>query len=301
MHDKPRYDHLSSGREAETRALDRFLDACDRYNVPISFDVVGHLFHDSCSDDHEGPHQKDWFDEDPGSDIKSDPIFYAPDLTARIRQSLVQHEICTHTYSHLLCDETAPEVVQWELRRVEEIHESEGLPKPRSIVFPRHLEPPLSVLEPTAIEVVRRPVESAGPPNSFPPAKYHWILFRTHPATELYRDGDILVTPCTPYPSLTSQALPQGTQRVHPAFRVLPTAVRRKLHRRYLHNAIDTAIREDAHVHLWTHLHNMANNHQLSVIERAFEYLATRQRRGDVVVRPMCELVKSIDGPPRSD
>lgn len=96
---------LSEGRTSETAALRRLLSTCDDLDIPISFDVVGHLFHDSCSGIHQSPHDSGWFDADPGTDLDTDPLFYAPDLIRSIDDATTDHGICTHTYSHALCDE----------------------------------------------------------------------------------------------------------------------------------------------------------------------------------------------------
>jgi hypothetical protein len=91
---------ISDGRTVETEILRDLLTLCDRRKIPLSFDVVGHLFHDDCSGSHEGPHESGWFDLDPGTSLETDPEFYAPDIVRLIDRSDVRHEICTHSYSH---------------------------------------------------------------------------------------------------------------------------------------------------------------------------------------------------------
>ena len=121
-HDQAEYGHLSSDQSAETEALHRLLYLADRLNLPVIFDIVGHLFHDSCSGSHPGPHPELWWDEDPGTCDDSDPLFYVPDLIREIRNRETDHELATHTYFHLLADEATAEELDDELATVDELH-----------------------------------------------------------------------------------------------------------------------------------------------------------------------------------
>ena len=104
IHDQAEYGHLSSDQSAETEALHHLLYLADRLNIPITFDIVGHLFHDSCSGSHPGPHPESWWTEDPGTDSDTHPLFYAPHFVQEIQIRKTDYEIATHTYSHLLAD-----------------------------------------------------------------------------------------------------------------------------------------------------------------------------------------------------
>ncbi|MFB6185327.1 MAG: polysaccharide deacetylase family protein [Halobacteriaceae archaeon] len=172
---------LSESREAETKFLNHLLTLCDNHKLPLTFDIVGHLFHESCQGDHNGPHQKRWFDIDPGTDIKKNPHFYAPDLVEIICSSAENHEIGTHTYSHIICDEVQPNVVDWELQKVRECHSSFGIDTPVSIVPPRHKAPPTNVLHDRGIQVVRTVLPDYSFPESGLGTIIHMIA-RSHPS-----------------------------------------------------------------------------------------------------------------------
>lgn len=95
-HDKDsndRFDHISPRREVETKTLNNLLKLCDDLELPITFDVVGHLFLSSCDGSHPSPHEGDWFASDPGTDEESNPLFYAPDMVKNIRDAKVDHEL----------------------------------------------------------------------------------------------------------------------------------------------------------------------------------------------------------------
>jgi len=290
MHDQAEYDHLSSDRSAETEALHRLLYLADRLNIPITFDIVGHLFHDSCSGFHLGPHPKSWWTEDPGTDSDTDPLFYAPGLVREIRDRDTDHEFATHTYSHLLAGEATSEELDDELATVDDLHANAGLPAPTSIVTPRHQQPDYSILADHGIETIRRPMEGYGSSDSNPVSAFWWLLTRNHPASTLRRRNGILETTATPHPSLTAASLPAGQSRPHPLFSIIPRRIRQALHRRYLIDAIDRAAMENNHVHLWTHVYNMANNEQWEPISDGLKYLAERRDEGEILIKRMDEL-----------
>ena len=290
MHDRAEYGHLSSDRSAETEALHRLLDLADRLDLLITFDIVGHLFHDSCSGSHPGPHPESWWTKDPGTDSDTDPLFYAPDLIREIRDRETDHELATHTYSHLLADKATSEELNDELTTVNDLHADAGLPAPTSIVMPRHQQPDYSILADHGIETIRRPVEGYGRSDSNPVSTFWWLLTRNHPASTLERRNGILETTATPHPSLTAASLPAGQSRPHSLFSVIPRRIRQALHRWYLIDTIDRAAVENSHIHLWTHVYNMANDGQWKPISDGLEYLAERQDEGEILIKRMDEL-----------
>lgn len=98
------------------------LDLSDRYEIPITWATVGHLFLDKCEKTNGTAHpelerlprfenkywrfdQNDWFDADPCTDYINDPAWYCPDLIQEIMSRQVQHEIGCHTFSHIDCSD----------------------------------------------------------------------------------------------------------------------------------------------------------------------------------------------------
>lgn len=291
-HDRAEYTYFSPDASAESETLTKLLDCCDRYEIPISFDVVGHLLHDSCSGEHPGPHPDSWWTEDPGTDHERDPLFYAPQLIERIQQADVDHEICTHTYSHILTETVSEEIVVDEIQKASEVHETFGLQTPQSIVFPRHQTPSLEVLEGTDIEIIRRPMENYHSPSGLV-RKFFWALRRTHPVTAVDDSGDVFETFCTPHPSLSTGLLPVGQESEHPLLRLIPTVARQKVHERYLRSAVENAATTGEYVHLWSHLFNIANDVQWNPIQSGLQHIAERRDSGEITVQTMAELPES--------
>jgi len=290
MHDKGEFDHLSEDRLEETRTLQHLLDTTERLNIPITFPIVGHLLHESCDGFHTGPYAVDWWNEDPGTNVNEHPLFYAPDVVDEIESSVVEHEIATHTYSHLLANEATPDMIEFDLQKAREVHEDFGLPDPTSIVMPRHKEPDYSILTDHEIETIRRPVRNYGAHIDNKISKTWWLWNRSHPKSSMKQKKGILETTVTPHPSLTTTTLPKGQMSPHSIFSAIPKTLRKRRHLQYLQNAIDLAANEQTHVHLWTHLYNLSNKDQWPLVEKALMYLAERRNEEKLLIQPMNQL-----------
>jgi peptidoglycan/xylan/chitin deacetylase (PgdA/CDA1 family) len=299
-------DRHSPERRAETEMLERLLSTCDRLGIPISFDVVGHLLLDSCSGEHDGPHSDGWFDADPGTDVDTDPLYYAPDLVERVVESETDHEICTHTFSHVPCSDVGEAVVDWELATARDRHESFGLEPPETLVPPMHSPPPTEPLNSNGITGVRRPVtyrapvETPEPPDSLI-RRVPWVVRQLYPVQVLARSHPIrrprsrdgIVEHYTGWhASLTAPYLPNGRAEPSPAVRVLPKSVRQSLHGRYLHTALQMAVDRDSHAHLWSHLFNLSNELQWDPVRSFLESLARRRDRGEMTVSTMADVTR---------
>lgn len=297
LHDlssETKFRPLSPERRKETEALKRLLRICDQYEIPFSFGIVGHLLQEECAGSHPGPYPPGWFDQDPGTNIESDPHFYAPDLVRKIRDAPVEHELCTHTYSHVLCDRFPSESIEHDLERAREEHVSTGLSQFSSLIPPRHRLPDRSVLKRAGIRTVRVPVDT--PPDSTARTirqkakSFGRILGRSHPIVPPSDTAGVLETYTSLEPSLTAPFLPDGQEPPHPVFRPIPLETRRAIQKRYLREAVNQAIEKESYAHLWSHLFNLANDAQWLPIRDFIEYLATRRDAGDVVIKPMNEL-----------
>lgn len=275
---------LSDDGAAERAALRRLLELCDEFKIPISFDIVGHLLLKSCEGQHDGPHPNGWFKRDPGTDVMTDPLFYAPELGDWIRDTAIEHELCTHTFSHVLCDEISPETMAWELDRAADVHDEPVA----SLVPPRHREPPRNVLLEHDIEVLRLPVDETVPDGDV--SRFLYLLTRDQPVVDPSTAEGILETRTAPIMSLTSPALSSGTAPPHRAFRLLPRRVRQRLHRKFLASGLKRAVKQEGHIHLWTHLYNLAHEAQWPPIRETFEQLAQTVSAGQASVSRMNDL-----------
>lgn len=297
-------DRHSTNRRVETETLERLLAVCDELDVPISFDVVGHLLLEDCSGTHDGPHGPEWFDADPGSDVDTDPLFYAPDLVRRIDEAETDHEICTHTFSHVPCGQVDPAVVDWELRAARDAHDAFGLAPPTTLVPPMHSPPPPKPVRDNGIVGVRRPVEYQEPvaPHRPPDSlveRLPWrvrqfypvqVLARSHPVRDPNPVDGIVEQFTTWHASLTAPYLPNGQAEPHSAFKLLPSSVRQSIHDRYLHGALRSAVESESHAHLWSHLFNLSNEVQWPPVQSFLEAVARRRDEGEVKISTMTDV-----------
>lgn len=104
---------------AERENIPVLLKLFDKHKIPVTWATVGHLFLDSCMKDESGYahsdlprpdffenrnweyNSGDWYKDDPCSDYKKDPAWYASDLIEMITNSQIKHEIGCHTFSHI--------------------------------------------------------------------------------------------------------------------------------------------------------------------------------------------------------
>jgi hypothetical protein len=103
-------------------AFPALLEASDRYAVPITFAVVGHLAMARCEHPPTpafAPYWlgEDWFAIDPSTDGVRDPAYYAADAIETIARADVAHEIGSHGFSHvdLGDDATTREIAIYEV------------------------------------------------------------------------------------------------------------------------------------------------------------------------------------------
>lgn len=141
----------------ERENVPAILSLSERHNIPVTWLTVGHLFLESCSDVDGVKHPeltrpghfenewwkysgKDWFEHDPCTDFRKDPLWYCPDLIQMILDSKVKHEIGCHTFSHIDCrDEVCtPDQFKAEINATLEAASKFGIKKMDSFVHPGH-------------------------------------------------------------------------------------------------------------------------------------------------------------------
>jgi hypothetical protein len=287
VHDLGEYDRLSMDGRTERGALSDLLATLDQTRIPITFDTVGHLLLEGCSGDHDSPHENGWFRSDPGTDYHTDGLFYAPDMVAEIQSRSVDHELCTHTFSHVLLDRVSEETCRWELDQVEGVHRQTVGQPPRSLVPPRHLLPTYDLLVDYGIDVVRPAMEAQSTTRR---GRFAELFAGPLPRSDLRRHDGLVETTCTTYPSLTAPALPSGQGVSHPAFRYIPLSIRKHTHLRKLKQATRAVTADGGHLHLWCHLFDLCNPHQSAVVDTYLDWLAAFRAKNDLTVAPMKDL-----------
>ncbi len=168
------YEFALKKARQERINLPMIIKIFEDYSIPVTWATVGHLFLESCQQVTHGwmkriPHfvnrcwqftSGDWFDQDPYSNYKEAPEWYAPDLIRAILDSNVKHELATHTFSHIdFSDKNCPaEVADDEIKASIEAMKSFGLPKPVSICFPSGSWGNVPVLKKYGIIIYRKKI-----------------------------------------------------------------------------------------------------------------------------------------------
>ena len=130
--------------------LSDLLDVFDRYEVPATWAIVGHLFLTGCEQRGGRAHpeiirpdyawrDEDWFVDDPCEPATLTSKWYAPDLVDEIRGRSTPHEIASHGFSHVMigAEGCSAEAFDSELRAAT----GAALPfdvQLRSFVYPRN-------------------------------------------------------------------------------------------------------------------------------------------------------------------
>lgn len=290
---------LSDRRERETEVLSRLLSLCDRLDIEVTFDVVGHLLRDRPLEDYDGPHPDGWFDHVSAAH-EPDPLFHAPDLVERIQTAKVDHEICTHTFSHIECSQVSEETLRWELEQVCEEHRKAGLDQPVSFVPPRHSIPAYNILGDYGIESVRVPVNRhpAMEMSQTKVRKFVEILWGEHPIVSPQMVDGLVESYVPERLSLATPLLPSGQRPSHPVFRTMPLGFRQRLHERTLEKVLNAVDKQGGYVHLWSHVWDLANEYQWPQVREFLESLAKRIRQGGITTATIKNLNNKVRGRP---
>jgi peptidoglycan/xylan/chitin deacetylase (PgdA/CDA1 family) len=146
-------DYVEKGLR-EREQVPMLLDIFDRFNIPATWATVGHLFLEKCQCGVNGKAHPDlprppffttslwkyssgdWYQNDPCTDVRRAPAWYAPDLIEAIITSRTGHEIGCHSFSHAGFGRYCPHEVA-----LAELHESIAAMKkfgitPKTFVFP---------------------------------------------------------------------------------------------------------------------------------------------------------------------
>lgn len=145
----------------------------DRYEMPITWATVGHLFLDSCHlvDGKAHPNlprppyfenewwtyqHGDWYDDDPCTSLADAPEWYASDLIRKILAAKVKHEIACHTFSHIDCSESVcpSELLRAELTTCRQLAAEWGIDL-KSFVFPANIGGNIAILKEQSFEAYR--------------------------------------------------------------------------------------------------------------------------------------------------
>ena len=138
----------------ETDITKKLISLFEKYNIPATWAIVGHLLEKKCEwtnehllhPEYERPIYKnetrDYFFQHPDKNNCSDTLWYdSQKLILQIKQSFACHEIANHSYAHILYDEqnTNEQAICVDIANSQRVHIEENLPY-KSFIFPRNVE-----------------------------------------------------------------------------------------------------------------------------------------------------------------
>jgi peptidoglycan/xylan/chitin deacetylase (PgdA/CDA1 family) len=116
----------------------RLVSLFDRYDVPATWAVVGHLLLETCDGRHEDhPAGPEWFSRERGTWEDRPELRFAHDLVDQLRSATVDHDIGFHSFSNVdfTAAATTREVAAAELQRCRRLADQYRLSAP-SVTFP---------------------------------------------------------------------------------------------------------------------------------------------------------------------
>ena len=130
----PPTERVEAGRRGWRRLLELFGD----HELPATWAVVGHLLLEECDGHHRShPAGPEWFARE-RTDWRDRPeLRFGRELVTAVLEGPVEHEVGSHSFSHVLFGETSREVARAELHRSRELAAAAELPFD-SFVYPRN-------------------------------------------------------------------------------------------------------------------------------------------------------------------
>ena len=156
--------------------IDMLLNLFEKYNIPTTWAVVGHLFLDHCEKEEGIPHKdmprfkEDWYSTDPCTDIQRDPLYYGKDIVEKILSNRIEHEIGYHSFSHVIFSECSREVAEAEIKKGIKLAEYFGI-NLKSFVFPQDKIGHLDVLKGNGFKIYRGRIFKRGNMNQRVPIR----------------------------------------------------------------------------------------------------------------------------------
>ena len=285
-------DRVESARQGWRTLVDRF----ERYELPATWAIVGHLFLADCDGTHpEHPSLEGWFDADPGGPAAESERWFGDGLIDAIVETSVEHDVGGHCFSHRQLNPTLDrEIASAEVEATVEAAAARGFDLD-SFVFPgnvignrdiladngftcyRGRQPDLP-LDGTPVEPARKLLSGVvgGTPRVVEPRVDEYGLVEVPASLYLFDiDGPI------------SHALQEaGTD---------PVVWRAK-------RGIEAVAEGDGLYHIWLHPNNLVTATDVERVEHVLEYVATVRDDTDLTVETMASVAESVtteSTPPR--
>jgi hypothetical protein len=275
-------DRIAAGRTGWHQLIELF----ERYDIPATWAVVGHLFLDDCDGVHEDhPAPAEWFARDRLWRSRPD-LRLGGDLISELLTSPVEHDVGSHTFSHVICTDpwVTHEVMRAELTAAAEAARPFGV-EMRSFVFPRNAVAYRDVLAEFGFTTYRgaaidEPTGLASPVDKLLKTAFPARVPLVHPIVDEY--GLVNVPPSLFLFSLG------GVPRDALTPLVGDPIVRQAT------GAIDRAVKEDGVFHAWLHPNNLLDSRDTERVRAILAHIRRRVDETDLTVTTMRDLADEV-------
>lgn len=269
------------------RSWQRLLDAFDEFGVPATWAVVGHLFLEDCDGEHAThPLSPAWFASDPGGNAAEHPLWFAPDLLADLESRPTDHEVGSHSFSHVEFGDATRATADAELAAATAASETTLT----SLVFPRNRIGHLDVLADHGFTCYR----------GLMPRWYDDTVLR--PAAKATNMVAQFSAPRVSHPTVDEHGLVdipasldlfgfEGWARSLAAPFVTDPLVRQ------VKAGIERAVSEDGVFHLWFHPNDVQTPAHLDRVRTVLAHIAERRAANDITVETMSEVAERTRNP----
>lgn len=253
--------------------IDRLLALFEKYRVPATWCIVGHLFLGRCQAQFGQKHPEltlpsaNWLRDDPGGSEATEPNFYGRSLVEKIRSCAVSQEIGCHSFSHIIFPECSRETARSEIAECVRLAAESGI-EMRSFAFPRNRVAHLGVLKEYGFTHYRGPGKNE-----------RFDQYRLRAMRRVVHLLDILLArePRPVVPEMNDGLWNVAGSMVflpkHGLRRYIPMSLRVRRARK----GLNAAVRDGGIFHLWFHPTNMADEME-SMFKGLEEILACAYR-----------------------
>lgn len=277
-------ERVSTARDSWLRLLELF----DKFDVPATWAVVGHLMLDECDGEHEDhPTPDGWFDRDPGTWEGRDEHWYGSKLVDAIETADADHEVGCHTFSHVDFGDTTREIASAEMRESVEVAEDRGLSLD-SAVFPRNYVGHRDVLAAYGVKSYR---------GNQPRRWYDRGLLGSLSKFLGWPTGTVsptLVTPEVDEYGLVNVPASLYLFSFEGTGRSLVERVTDDPMVKMAKKGIDRAATEDGVFHMWLHPNNLTEERDFARMTAILEHLAEVRDRTPLKVETMSEIAADL-------
>ena len=275
---EPPTDRVESGRRGWTTCL----ELLEAFDVPATWAVVGHLMLESCDGEHaDHPAPDGWFDRERTAWRDREDLRFGPDLVRAILESDVDHELGSHSFSHVLFGhpDTSSELARAELERCHELAAEWGLDL-ESFVYPRNDVGHRDVLAEAGVSAYR----GISPTPDGPRGVLETVVSGRSLLVEPHVDEHGLVN----VPSSTFLFGFEGPLRtvVESVWEDPMVAMARR--------GIDQAAANEGVFHVWLHPNNLVDERDDERLRAILEHVARRRRETELTVETMGDVARRV-------